>query len=199
MCQFLETIKIENGVACHLHYHWERLMRTVRSHFKNCDPPNLETGLAIPEEYRTGLFKCRVIYGKTIHKIEFENYVPYPIKTLKLLHDNTVEYSYKYADRSRLSQLLKMKGRSDDILIIKNGWITDTSYCNILFFNGKRWITPATPLLKGVCRERLLHTGQISEEIIHVNDITGFSKFMLINAMLDFDEKRAEDVGGIEG
>jgi 4-amino-4-deoxychorismate lyase len=199
MCQFLETIKIEDGVVVHPDYHQARINRTIRGHFINITPPQLETAIAISEEYRVGLIKCRVTYGKTIQKVEFESYVPYPIKTLKPLHDNTIDYRYKYADRSRLSHLLKMKGRCDDILIIKNGWITDTSYCNILFFNGKRWITPATPLLKGVCRERLLHTGQISEEIIHVNDITGFSKFMLINAMLDFDEKRAEDVGGIEG
>ena len=66
-----------------------------------------------------------------------------------------MNYDLKYFDR-KIFDDLKKNIKADDILIIKNGFITDTSIANILFFDGKKWITPKKPLLKGTVRERLL-------------------------------------------
>jgi 4-amino-4-deoxychorismate lyase len=56
---------------------------------------------------------------------------------------------------------------------------------NIIFFDGLSWVTPARPLLKGTCRERLLASGLILERDISVNDLSGFTGCKLINAMRD--------------
>lgn len=63
--------------------------------------------------------------------------------------------------------------------------------CQSPFFDGDKWITTENPLLEGTCRARLLDQDLISIQKISVNQLQSFSKMMLINAMLDFDEKRA--------
>ena len=75
-----------------------------------------------------------------------------------------------------------------DILIVKKEFITDTSFSNIIFFDGDNWITPSTPLLEGTKRKELLEKNIISEQEIKFSDLKNFKKAILINAMLDFDE-----------
>lgn len=192
MCRFIETIRIEQGVPQNPEYHQERVNRTVARFFgPDAVPPPLVELIRIPKDKKTGILKCRVTYGKQIEKTAFETYLPHPLTSLRIVHDNDIDYDFKYADRSRLNQLLKQKENCDDILIVKNGLVTETSYCNILFYDGRNWVTPATPLLKGTCRARLLEKGIITEEIIRPADLDKFQKFMLINAMLDFDPVRA--------
>ena len=76
----------------------------------------------------------------------------------------------------------------DDIIIVKNGLVTDSFAANLLFFNGKDWVTPTTPLLKGTKRQLLLDRGIIIEKEIMEEDVFGFQKVGLINAMIDFEE-----------
>lgn len=198
MCRFIETIRIEEGVIRNLPLHQERVDRTI-SHFFGAAAAVLPLYEAISAHPvpKTGAVKCRVTYGKQVEKIEFEQYLPHPVNSLKVVHADDLDYSFKYADRSRLHKLLEQKGRCDDVLIIKNGLVTDTSYCNIIFDDGKKWVTPATPLLEGTCRRRLLDNGLITAAPITINDLGKFSRFMLINAMLDFDKSRWVGVGGI--
>ena len=110
------------------------------------------------------------------------------IKSLKLVYDDAIDYSYKYADRSALTKLLEQKGNCDEIIIVKNALLTDTSYTNLAFFNGKEWHTPSTPLLKGTMRERLVEEEKIREAAITVNDLKNYEKVSLINCMLDIDK-----------
>ena len=72
--------------------------------------------------------------------------------------------------------------------------ITDSWASNLLFFDGKRWYTPDTPLLKGVQREYLLAAGQIFEKSIPLSEIAQYSKLRLINAMVDFERAPELDV-----
>jgi 4-amino-4-deoxychorismate lyase len=85
-----------------------------------------------------------------------------------------------------LLELLAKRGDCDDILIVKNGYITDTSFSNIVFFDGDKWVTPARPLLRGTMRESLLKTNYIEETDILVNDLKKFTIARLVNAMLPF-------------
>jgi 4-amino-4-deoxychorismate lyase len=78
--------------------------------------------------------------------------------------------------------------------MVKNGLVSDTSYCNILFYDGAEWLTPEVPLLAGTQRQHLLDLGKIKTEKITPNDLHNYHKFMLINAMLEFDENRVGDV-----
>jgi 4-amino-4-deoxychorismate lyase len=199
MYRFIETIRIEQGRLQHLNYHQERVNRTV-AHFWGGDatPISLAEVIRVPQEKMTVILKCRVTYGEQIEKVEFEHYLPHPVTSLRVVRDDNNDYKFKFANRDRLNELLKQRGICDDVLIVKKGLITDTSYCNILFYDGRNWVTPATPLLKGTCRARLLNNGIITEEIITLADLGKFQKFMLINAMLEFDEKRSADIEGIK-
>jgi len=64
---------------------------------------------------------------------------------------------------------------------------SDSFSSNIIFYNGKEWVTPDTPLLKGTQRQYLIDKGFIKEERITDKDILKYSKLKLINAMLDFE------------
>ncbi len=83
---------------------------------------------------------------------------------------------------------MAQKENCDDILIVKNGIITDTSFSNIAFFDGKQWKTPKSPLLKGTCRERLLCEQKIFEKDINLNDLSNYKCYKLINAMRDLSD-----------
>jgi len=80
-----------------------------------------------------------------------------------------------------------LRQASDDILIVKRGLVTDSSYANIVFRRGKHWYTPWSALLKGTQRTKLLERDVIHEEEIRVEDIETFETFKLINAMLEFE------------
>lgn len=154
----------------------------------------------IPTELSDKVFKCRVLYAEKIEKIEFQPYQIKPIKTLQIVHAELLSYDYKFADRHELEGLAQHKKTADDILIIKNGFVTDTSYANIVFFDGKHWVTPATPLLRGTKRSQLLQKQVIREEKIRVEDLKKYQFAKIINAMIELEEsseiKIADIIGG---
>ncbi len=76
----------------------------------------------------------------------------------------------------------------DDILIVKQGLLTDTSIANIAFYNGTHWYTPAHPLLKGTKRAALLEEGILQEKDIRPENLSSFSTVRLFNAMIDWGE-----------
>lgn len=197
MCLLIESIKIIDGRIINPEYHQERVNRSIRDIFKRNNSINLVEEIKIPDNLGKGLFKCRVLYDLRIKKIEFINYKPKKTETLKIVHKNDIEYSYKYKNRLELIRLLKLRGKCDDILIVRNNLITDTSFCNIIFYDGISWITPSTPLLKGTQREFLLDRGIISEYIINVNDLANFTSFKLVNSMIDFEASKKLPVGNI--
>ncbi|MBN1339162.1 MAG: aminotransferase class IV [Bacteroidales bacterium] len=184
-----ETIKTENGNILNITGHNQRMNRSRRLLFNTHDQINLVSHIRVPDECSEGVFKCRVIYGKRIEKVEFERVVPQNIRKLRLITANGIEYSHKYADRSALTALLTMKEDCDDIIIVKNGLVTDASFANLVFFDGQKWITPSTPLLRGTRRQLLLDQGMISEAVIRPRDLPGFSRVSLINAMRDIDRE----------
>lgn len=191
MCLLLETIKIENRRFARLEYHQARIERSLAELGITPSAIDLHRELTIPEGLSDGFNKCRVIYGRIIKKVEFLPYVPREINTLKVIHDDQIDYHLKFALRDHFVRLLSFREDCDDILIVKNGLITDTSYSNILFYDGYHWITPYKPLLEGTQRQYLLDSGFIIAKKIEMDDLAKFQKFMLINAMLEFDEKRA--------
>ena len=160
--------------------------RSRRQLFGNNDLLKLSDYITVPDADKDSITRCRVIYDKSVSSIEFSPYIPANIKTLKTVYAGTLTYDHKYLDRSRLTALID-KRTADDILIIKDGCVTDVSYANIVFTDGERWITPDTPLLHGTMRELLLRKGVIKMDKITINDISLFTHFKLINAMLGFD------------
>ena len=85
--------------------------------------------------------------------------------------------------------MLDQRAGCDDILIVRDGRITDTSFSNVVFEDaGGGLYTPDTCLLKGTRRESLLDAGIIRECPITVDDIRRFRKVLLVNAMIGLED-----------
>ncbi len=184
---FFESIRLQDGVFHLLPWHQARMERTIRAHFEMESFPQLNDFLNtfIPPQH--GCFKFRISYGKSLAAPELIPYRAKSIRSLRLVFANDLDYSFKSTNRQQLDTLLNQRGNCDDVLIIKNGQVTDTSYCNIVFFDGKRWITPSRPLLEGVQRAFLIQKGIIQKAEISAEDLFRFQSFQLINAMLPWE------------
>lgn len=187
MSLLLESVKLKDGEFYNLFYHEQRMNRAlkflcgVQEHF------DLEEFLKHFDVPRQGLFKCRILYDDNSRDIEFIPYEYSVIKSLRIIEHDRISYEFKYADRKTINRLYDLRRTNDDILIVKRGLVTDSSYSNILFKNGKYWYTPWSALLKGTMRAKLLERNLILEEEIRVEDIKTFESFKLINAMMEFD------------
>ena len=82
MCRLFETIRIADGVLCNLALHDERLNRSRRKLYDTKDDLRLSDYIRVPEDCRAGIFRCRVIYGKTIVSTELTPYIPATARTL---------------------------------------------------------------------------------------------------------------------
>ncbi len=197
MFPLVETIKILDGTAHNLDLHQSRMDRSYKKLFGSKNIFVLNEIIDIPIGYKKDKVKLRFLYNQNSFKTEYSYYSPKSLTTLQCVYDNEISYSLKYTDRSKINNLLLQKADCDDILIVKNGFITDSSYTNIVFFDGKYWLTPATPLLYGTAREKLIRMGIIKPEFIKIEDLNRFSHFKLINAMLDFEEQDKIDINNI--
>lgn len=185
---FTEAIKVKDGVFYNLPLHIARMRRTTL-HFFGIELSSHLSEDMIPDSFKKGLLKCRITYSSRIMSIEFEPYVFRRITSLTLVEDNNIDYSYKSADRSGLNQLVSLKNGSDDILIVKDGMITDTSSANVVFENSDGLYTPKSFLLGGTKRQHLLQKGIIREQVISKNDLDSFTRLYLINAMIDLEDE----------
>ena len=188
MCQLVESLKLKNGVLQNLEYHQSRMNRSMDELFPDEPKINLGTVISIPENCTNGVFKVRVLYGKVFGKIEIKPYNFRNIQSLKVVRHESVDYHLKYTDRQVLQELFAQRGDCDDIIILKNGLVTDSFAANLLFCDGEKWLTSTTPLLKGTKRQLLIDQGVIFEKEIREEDIRSFQKVGLINAMIDFEE-----------
>ncbi len=190
MSLFIETIKVLDGKPVNLSWHIQRLARTRKEYYGIEEPLDLMGFIKVPERFQNGIVKCRITYSTTIREITFSPYIPRPVTTLKMVVDDHIDYTFKYADRQRLETLLrKQSEQNGDILIIKNGFVTDTSYSNIAFHDGSVWLTSDTPLLAGTQRDKLIHEGIIFETTITPDDLKKFKSARMINALLEFNGK----------
>jgi len=178
----LETIRIEGGEALHLDYHNKRLNRSRAQLFYSNDTLDLKRYITPPDK---ACYRCRVLYDKGIRKIEYHPYYPKDIRSIAVI-ESDIEYPFKYADRSLFDSLLSASPRSDEVLIVRNGSLTDTTIANIAFLKNGRWITPDQPLLRGTTRERLIDEGFLTPEPIRKEEISNFHGFALMNAMIGF-------------
>lgn len=186
---FIETIKVKDGIFYNIPLHLDRLQKTTYKFFKT--KPRLELSEEmIPEHLKSGLIKCRVLYSSQIISIEFETYTLKKIETLAIVEDNAVDYKYKSVNRGFLNKLYTQRSNNaSDIIISKDGFITDTSYANLVFEGRDGLFTPSSYLLAGTKRRYLLERGIIKEKNIKVTDLDSYSKVYLINAMIDLDDE----------
>jgi 4-amino-4-deoxychorismate lyase len=183
MFQLLESICLNNGVFRNLEYHKSRMQNSALALFNvkhSFDLSDLEQG-SFPT---VGLFKVRVVYDSQIRSVEILPYEIRPVKSLKIVYDNDINYDHKYLDRTKLEYLYSLRESADDILIVKNGMITDTFYANVLFKKGEDWFTPTSYLLNGTMRKSLIDQQIIKETLITPENYHHYKSCKLINSML---------------
>jgi 4-amino-4-deoxychorismate lyase len=195
MCLLLETIKVVDRHLFNIDAHNRRAAASRLELFGASDTLDLGS-IEIPPHLGAGVYKCRVLYDTEIRSVEFQPYAPRILRTLRLRAADDLEYRHKYADRSRFDELLA-GADADDVLIVRQGRLTDLTFANIVFSDGHNWVTPAQPLLNGTKRQLLLARGDIREEPLAPADLSRFTVATPINAMLGLGEGGWVDVGEI--
>ena len=124
--------------------------------------------------------------GKEVEEVTYAPYQMRQVSSLHLVVSDTIDYTYKSAHREELNALYAQKGMADDILIVRNGYLTDTSIANVALYDGDTWFTPAHPLLRGTKRSEFLDRQLIVEKDIPQICLKDYSHIMLFNAMIDW-------------
>lgn len=193
--KFIESIRVENGVLQNLKLHQQRVNETSKifSFNKTLDLSSITLSKVNDDD----IYKFRVLYSGNDYSVEISRYKPREIKSLKLVYDNDIIYDHKFENRDALNDLFEKRGDSSDILIVKNGFITDSSYSNIVLFDGEDYLTPSTFLLNGTMRQRLLDEKRIKEREIKVEDLKNYKRIFLINALNSLEDNLSVEVSSI--
>jgi len=175
---YFETIKCFDFEVFNLFYHKQRISRTIGMNIQ------LEEYIYPPNDK---LLKCKVIYDDSgILDIQYDQYNKKDISTFKLIYDDNIIYNKKYLNRDCIDKL-KKNIIEDEIIIVKDGLITDTSIANIAILYNDIWITSKNPLLIGTSRNRYIDNNLIIPKDITVKMLKESKKIALLNAMIDFD------------
>lgn len=193
MSLFIESIQFKNGNLQNLEFHNKRFNKSRKDLFGIEKEDNLIDIIDTSKLFSNKTYRITVSYSENIDKIITIYYTKKIINSLKIVEASPYfDYSYKYADRSGIEKLLSKKGSCDDIIIVKDKLISDISFANLVFYDGAKYYTPSSPLLKGTKREKLILEGEISEEEISVNDLYLFKYCGIINAMLELRDYKIE-------
>ncbi|MBE7437482.1 MAG: aminotransferase class IV [Spirochaetales bacterium] len=189
MSLLLETICIQDQKICHWPSHAKRMERSLAAlglplHF---DLTELEHTVEQKFQVWPGgegkrRIKCRLLYSSQLESITFIPYDLPQIRTLEIV-ESALDYSCKFADRRAL-EVLRSHSQADDVLIVKSGFVTDSTFCNVAFRSGGDWLTPRNPLLYGTRRETLLQESLIKEADLPCDSLARFTEVMLFNAMI---------------
>jgi len=186
MSQFIETIQLIDGHFKRIELHQLRMEKALADFYPNKPVIDLQNALKQQIIPKSGLFKCRIIYNFEIQLIEFLPYTPPIIRSLKIFETDIPTFPYKMVDRTDYQNAFAQRGNCDDVLLVKNGLLTDTSYCNIALFDGLQWFTPKSPLIQGVNRAQLLAEKKVIKKNIKLDDLMNFQRITLFNAMNEF-------------
>lgn len=186
---FIESVRISEGRMMLAPLHERRMHDTSMEAFGRFHLPPLSS-IEIPDWCQTGEIKMRILYGEELEEVSFTKYNHRDIKKLKIVEaGRDIDYHLKYADRTCIDRLYNMRGDCDDIIVVKDGKICDTSYTNIILTDGYRMYVPSSFLLPGVMRSWLIATGTVQIGDFGISDILpdnkwGFTHLMMINAMM---------------
>jgi 4-amino-4-deoxychorismate lyase len=193
----LESICLQDGELPLLAFHQKRVNRSRFALFGMKKQLKLDAFLAEQQLPAQGRYKLRIHYTKYVESFECLPYQLKPVRSLRIVEVDRLDYRFKYADRSALEALYAQRKGCDDILISYRGYLTDSYYANLALYDGQKWWTPAHPLLKGVRREALCEAGQLHPTILRVKDLAHFRELRLINAMIDLADSPPIDLARI--
>jgi len=185
---YVETIRIKNGRVQNIRYHNDRCYNTRVAAYETAKSVNLRRLITVPEPYKKGLVKCRVLYDTQVREITYQHYTIKPMTSLQLVTADHATYEYKTVDRAQLTSLYNLRTGADDIIMVRNGLLTDTYYGNIALSDGEQWYTPTTPMLAGTRRQQLIDRGIVQLCDIKPADLAQYRYIAVINAMLPMGE-----------
>lgn len=178
---WFETIKVHHGSPMALPYHQARIDHTIGRGV--LDIARFISSMPLPNKV---LHRMRIDYDRHGHVFS-SILAPYKkriIRTLRIIEISGFRYSSKSTNRSFFDQA-KLQSNTDEIIFTQNGFVTDTTFSNLLFGDGSIWVAPETFLLNGTKRQQLLDQGIIGTAPVKKNNIHNFKYCSLINAMLD--------------
>ncbi len=188
MYRLLETIRIAEGLPDNLTEHEARVTRSQEALFGSRSLPPLYELFSRLEVPKSGIHKWRIIYDQEVRFMEILPHEKPAIHTLQLIHLPDAAYGHKYEDRSFLNALRSHLDKGVEPIMVVDKRITDTSISNLVFFDGKQWLTPSQPVLLGTRRAQLLKAGTIDVANISVYDLDRYERVRLINALLPWHD-----------
>jgi 4-amino-4-deoxychorismate lyase len=193
--KFIESLKLVGERFSNIELHQQRIDLTSKAFSINSKIELKD--ISIPNFNDDLVRKCRIIYSKDDFSVSFSEYKQRKIENLKVVFDDTIDYSYKFENRDRLNSLFEDRGGCSDIIIVKNGCLTDTSFSNIVLFDGDKYFTPSSFLLNGTMRQKLISDKIIFEKEIKLEDIHSFKKLYLINALNSLEDNFSVSIENI--
>lgn len=193
--KFIESLKLVGERFSNIELHQQRIDLTSKVFSINSKIELKD--ISIPNFNDDLVRKCRIIYSKDDFSVSFSEYKQRKIESLKVVFDDTIDYSYKFENRDRLNSLFEDRGGCSDIIIVKNGCLTDTSFSNIVLFDGDKYFTPSSFLLNGTMRQKLIRDKIIFEKEIKLEDIHSFKKLYLINALNSIEDNLSVSIENI--
>ena len=182
---FTEVIRVQDGEFCWPEPHAARMAATMEHFFGSgagaCLPAE------VPEGMREGLVKCRVVYDESVRRVEFAPYRLRRIASVALVRADGLDYRYKYADRSTLEELRRGSG-CDEVVLLQEGFLTDSSFSNIVLGDASGLYTPYRPLLAGTRRAELLRTGRVTARPIRAEELEHYAYLWFVNAMVGLED-----------
>jgi para-aminobenzoate synthetase/4-amino-4-deoxychorismate lyase len=190
--RLLESLLLENGSYPRLARHLARLQWSASRLGHDFDRTTVEKALLAHGARLTGRHKVRLLLshnGQTSIESSPLIQMSQPLK---------LAISAKPVDPADLSLYLKTEARQrydaaraehpdvDEVLLCNHrGELTEGSYHNLVLRLDGRLVTPPIRcgLLPGVMREELLATGEISEQIVFVEDLGRAEEIWLINGV----------------
>jgi 4-amino-4-deoxychorismate lyase len=186
--KLLETLAFRDGKVLNLSYHQQRAERSIHNIFGKDEASIDLSTIEVPTFAQKGWYRCRVIYSQNIEEIGWFGYAFKEIKRLKVVEiPSEFDYQYKWADRSFFQKILQQNSDFEEVILTKNGQVTDATIGNLAFWDGQAWHTSDTPLLAGTKRQQLLEKGLLLSCPIHLDDLKSFENVAIINAFRDLD------------
>ncbi|MDD3463762.1 MAG: aminotransferase class IV [Sulfurospirillaceae bacterium] len=175
-----ETIKVIDGVPCNIEYHQKRFEKTTRDFDCYCVDKKLRDFIDAP---KNGVFRVKIEYSDDILNVTCRPYEKRVFQKFAIV-ESDIKYGYKACDRKDIDALF-CEG-FDDVIIMQNTILKDTSIANIALHVKGVWYTPKQPLLKGTTRQRLLENGFLVEADLDEASIKKADNFAIMNALIGF-------------
>lgn len=187
MCRFFETIRLVDGRPQNIAWHQARFDACCMHFWGITRKISIEKFIQPAGIFMQGIAKCKFIYSQHHFEVQYSAYQTKPVTSLRLIKNDNIGYPWKSIERDPLNQLLNPAFPMQEVILCKNGLLTDTTYTNIALWDGHSWLTPALPLLQGTMRASLIHGNIIRPSTIRASDIFHFRTIRLFNAMLPWE------------